>query len=94
MSAASEASLCIVCFFARPDKFLAAVSARLARLFAQHGGLSETRYNRGGLFGRGDEMYFQEDHILAIHSIHRQELVLGMDTADLRQLAQWLGSQR
>jgi hypothetical protein len=32
--------------------------------------------------------------LLAVHSIHRQEIVLGMDAADLDELAQWLGSQR
>ena len=42
----------------------------------------------------GDAIVFHEDHILAVHGIHRQELVLGMDAADLKQLAQWLGSQQ
>jgi hypothetical protein len=43
---------------------------------------------------QGDEILFQEDHILAVHSIHRQELVLGMNAADLKELARWLASQR
>jgi len=43
---------------------------------------------------QGDEIVFHEDHILHVHDIHRQELVLGMDAADLKQLAQWLGSQQ
>jgi hypothetical protein len=43
---------------------------------------------------QGDEIVFHEDHILAVHGIHRQELVLGMDTADLKELAQWLATQR
>lgn len=42
----------------------------------------------------GDEIVFHEDHILSIHDIHRQELVFGMDDADLKQFAQWLGSQK
>ena len=42
----------------------------------------------------GDEILFQEDHILAVHSVHRQELVLGMNAADLKELARWLASQR
>ena len=42
----------------------------------------------------GDEIVFHEDHILAVHDIHRQELVLGMDEMDLKVLAQWLGTQR
>lgn len=46
-----------------------------------------------GLF-QGDEIVFHENHILAVHGIHRQELVLRMDAADLKELAQWLGSQR
>lgn len=43
---------------------------------------------------QGDEIVFHEDHILAVHSIHRQELVLGMNATDLKALAQWLGTQR
>lgn len=43
---------------------------------------------------QGDEIVFQEDHILAVHGVHRQELVLAMDSADLNELALWLGSQR
>jgi hypothetical protein len=42
----------------------------------------------------GDEVYFHEDHILAVHGIHREEIVLGMDVADLKTLAQWLGEER
>ena len=42
----------------------------------------------------GSEIIFHEDHILAVHDTHRQELVLGMDEDDLKQLAQWLGSMR
>lgn len=44
-----------------------------------------------GLHG-GDEIMFHEDQILAVHGIHRQALVLGMSVADLKELAQWLGS--
>ena len=43
---------------------------------------------------QGDEIVFHEDHILAVHDNHRQELVLGMDEMDLKELAQWLGTQR
>ena len=43
---------------------------------------------------QGDEIAFHEDHILAVHGIHRQELILGMDAAELKELAQWLGSHR
>ena len=42
---------------------------------------------------RGDEIVIHEDHILAVHGIHRQELVLGMNAADLKELARWLASQ-
>ena len=38
----------------------------------------------------GDGIVFQEDHILAVHDIHRMELVAGMDEVDLKELAQWL----
>jgi len=43
---------------------------------------------------QGDEIVFHEDHILAVHSSHRQEMVLGMDAADLKQLVEWLESGR
>ena len=43
---------------------------------------------------QGGEIVFHEDHFLAVHDSHRQELVLGMDAADLKELAQWLGSHR
>jgi hypothetical protein len=48
-------------------------------------------YRLHGL-NQGDEIVFQEDNILAVHGIHRQEIVLGMDNDDLKQLAQWLAS--
>ena len=41
----------------------------------------------------GDSLLFHADHLLAVHSIHRRETVLKMDAAELKQLAQWLGSQ-
>jgi hypothetical protein len=40
---------------------------------------------------KGDEIVFHEDHILAVHDTHRHEIVVGMDAADLKELAQWLG---
>ncbi|MBW3595724.1 MAG: hypothetical protein KY475_00450 [Planctomycetes bacterium] len=43
---------------------------------------------------QGDAVYFHQDHILAVHGIHRKEIVLGMDGHDLKTLAQWLGEQR
>jgi hypothetical protein len=39
---------------------------------------------------QGDELLFHEDHILAVHCIHRQELVLGMGPTELKELARWL----
>lgn len=53
--------------------------------------LAETRLH--GL-KQGDEIVFHEDHILAVHNIHRQELVSGMDVDDLKELAQWVGQIR
>lgn len=41
---------------------------------------------------QGDEIVFHEDHMLAVDDIHRQQLVLGMDVADLKELAQWVAS--
>ena len=43
---------------------------------------------------KSDEIVFHTNHLLAVHSVHRQELVLGMDPGELKELAQWLGSQQ
>ena len=40
---------------------------------------------------QGDEIVFHQDNILAVHDIHRHEMVAGMDAIDLKELAQWLG---
>ena len=42
---------------------------------------------------QGDSVIFHEDHILAVHGSHREEIVLGMDEVDLKTLAQWIGTQ-
>ena len=42
---------------------------------------------------QGDAIYFHEDHILAVHGIHRQELLMRMGVADMKVLAEWLGEQ-
>lgn len=41
-----------------------------------------------------DEIVFHVDHVLAVHSVHRQDMVSGMDENDLKELAKWLGTQR
>lgn len=41
----------------------------------------------------GQTIAFQARHVLAIHPSHRQELVLGMNEHDLRELVSWLGKQ-
>jgi hypothetical protein len=41
---------------------------------------------------QGDEIVFHVDHILAVHSVHRRELVSAMDATELKELANWLGS--
>ena len=38
----------------------------------------------------GDRLFFREDHILAVHAIHRQEIVAGMNSDELRLLAAFL----
>ena len=43
---------------------------------------------------QGDEIIFHDTHILAVHDIHRQELVAGMDEADLKELTLWLAEFR
>ena len=42
---------------------------------------------------QGDEIVFHQDHILTVHDMHRLELVAGMNEADLKELAEWLGSE-
>lgn len=42
----------------------------------------------------GAAIWFESRHILAVHPMHRQELVKGMDEHDIRQLVDWLGLQR
>ena len=42
---------------------------------------------------QGDEIVFRADHILAIHPSHRQEMVMNMGEADLKELVLWLGTQ-
>lgn len=42
----------------------------------------------------GQEIVFHEEHILAVHPSERPGLLLSMDAADLKELAEWLGSQR
>ena len=41
--------------------------------------------------GLGDSVCFHDNHVLAIHGIHRQQMVSNMDADDIRELAQWLG---
>jgi hypothetical protein len=53
--------------------------------------LTEARLHN---LNQGDEVIFHETHILAVHDIHRQELVAGMDEADLRELTQWPAEYR
>ena len=43
---------------------------------------------------QGDEIVFHEEHVLAVHDIHRQDLVAEMDSLDLQELTQWLASLR
>lgn len=40
-----------------------------------------------------DQIVFHSRNILAVHPSHRQDLVLQMDEAELKQLVRWLGSQ-
>jgi len=43
---------------------------------------------------QGENIVFHEDHILAVHDVHRQELVAGMTVDDLKELARWVGDHR
>jgi len=39
---------------------------------------------------QGDEILFRRDHVLAVHYIHRYEIVADMVDADLKELAAWV----
>lgn len=41
---------------------------------------------------QGAAVIFHEDHILAVHDVHKQELVAEMNAAEWKELAQWLAS--
>jgi hypothetical protein len=41
----------------------------------------------------GDVIYFESRHVLAIHPSHRQQMLMGMDDSEIRQLVDWLGQQ-
>ncbi|WP_437222115.1 hypothetical protein SH661x_002638 [Planctomicrobium sp. SH661] len=41
---------------------------------------------------QGGEIVFHEDHILAVHDIHRQEIVTEMNVSELKELAHWVRS--
>ena len=43
---------------------------------------------------QGDEIILHVDHILAVHDVHRRELVSSMSEADLKELAKWLAEIR
>jgi hypothetical protein len=38
----------------------------------------------------GSEIFCHSDHILAVHDVHRQELIKGMGADDLQEFAAWL----
>ena len=40
-----------------------------------------------------DAIIFRERHVLAIHDIHRRELVQGMTPEDVKEFATWLSTQ-
>lgn len=42
----------------------------------------------------GDEIVFHEKHVLAVHGIHRHELLTGMSVEDLKHLAQWVAENQ
>ncbi len=42
----------------------------------------------------GDRLVFHADHVLAVHNLHRRELLAAMDAAALKELADWLNLRR
>ncbi len=41
----------------------------------------------------GQDIFFSADHVLAIHPLHRPELVASMSLPELKELAAWLRSE-
>jgi hypothetical protein len=35
---------------------------------------------------------FHSDNILAVHDVHRQEMILAMNAADLKEMTLWLAT--
>lgn len=52
--------------------------------------LYETRLHDLSL---GDVIYFESRHVLAIHPIHRQQMLMDMNEAEIRQIVDWLEQQ-
>jgi hypothetical protein len=40
----------------------------------------------------GNQIMFHADNILAVHDMHRQELILAMNEADLKEMTLWLAT--
>lgn len=75
------------------EDFWVQVTRRSNRFFC---GIVDNPLAESRLHGlnQGDEIIFHEDLILAVHDVHRHELVAGMDVADLKELAHWVGRLR
>lgn len=75
------------------EDFWVIVRHRMGSYFS---GIIDNRLAENRLHGldRGNEIFFHEDHVLAVHNIHRTELVAEMDLADLKELARWVGEMR
>jgi hypothetical protein len=43
---------------------------------------------------QGDEIWFHEDHILAVHPIDTKDIMLDMNDGELREFTAWLKSKR
>lgn len=43
---------------------------------------------------QGGRIVFHEDHILSVHGIHNEELLLRMNDDDLAEFADWVATQR
>ena len=74
------------------EDFWVRITARDAQHFV---GIVDNPLYEARLHGvsEGDAIAFHANHLLAVHDIHRQELVMSMAPEDLRVLARWLGSQ-
>ena len=75
------------------EQFWARIIERDGKLFR---GVIDNPLYESQLHGltKNDEVLFHEDHILVVHGIHSDEIVLSMNEQDLKEFRRWIRSQK